>query len=99
MPNSSSVRHPYRTAPNGDGNLRNRNVTLGLDEEAFKRRLAAGARVGLQPVEDADESNLRELLGHYREALAESLQHAAAEEVARLAADWRARFVKAVPVK
>ena len=71
----------------------------GLDEEAVRRRLAAGARVGIHPVEDSDESNLRELLGHYREALAESLQHAEAEEVARLAEDWRERFVKLVPKK
>ncbi|HEX8146770.1 MAG TPA: glutamate synthase-related protein [Pyrinomonadaceae bacterium] len=72
---------------------------LGLDEEAVRRRLAAGARVGVEPVGEADEAPLRELLGHYREALAESLQHAEAEEVARLAEDWRARFVKVVPVK
>ncbi|MFL6333978.1 MAG: glutamate synthase-related protein [Pyrinomonadaceae bacterium] len=72
---------------------------LGLDEEAIRRRLAAGARVSIKPVEEADESNLRELLGHYREALAEALQHAEAEEVARLAADWRESFVKVVPRK
>jgi glutamate synthase (NADPH/NADH) large chain len=72
---------------------------LGLDVEAIRRRLAAGARVSIEPVEEADESNLCELLGHYREALAEALQHAEAEEVARLAADWRDRFVKVVPRK
>ncbi len=72
---------------------------LGLDEGAIRRRLAAGARVGIEPVEESDESNLRVLLGHYREALAEALQHAEAEEVARLAEDWRARFVKVVPKK
>ncbi|HWS85599.1 MAG TPA: glutamate synthase-related protein [Pyrinomonadaceae bacterium] len=72
---------------------------LGLDEGAIRRRLAAGARVGIRPVEEADEPNLRELLGHYREALAEALQHAEAEEVARLAEDWRARFVKLIPLK
>jgi hypothetical protein len=42
---------------------------------------------------------LRELLGHYRDALAEGLQHAEAEEVARLAEVWRDRFVKVVPRK
>lgn len=72
---------------------------LGLDEEALRLRLAAGARVGLHPVGEADESPLRELLGHYREALAESLQHAEAEETARLAEDWRGHFVKVVPKK
>jgi glutamate synthase (NADPH/NADH) large chain len=72
---------------------------LGLDEEAVRRRLAAGARVGIEPVEDSDEASLRELLGHYREALAEALQHAEAEEAARLAEDWRGRFVKLIPKK
>jgi glutamate synthase (NADPH/NADH) large chain len=72
---------------------------LGLDEEALGCRLAAGARVRITPVEDGDESNLRELLGHYREALAEGQQPAEAEETARLAEDWRDRFVKVVPKK
>jgi glutamate synthase (NADPH/NADH) large chain len=72
---------------------------FGLDEGALRRRLAAGARVSIEQVEDGDETNLRELLGHYREALAEGLQHAEAEEVARLAEDWRHRFVKVVPKK
>ena len=72
---------------------------LGLDEGAVRRRLAAGARVSIERVGDGDETDLRELLGHYREALAEALQHAEAEEVARLAEDWRERFVKVVPRK
>ncbi|MDT5269161.1 MAG: glutamate synthase large chain [Acidobacteriota bacterium] len=72
---------------------------FGLDEEALRRRLAAGARVSIEQVEDGDESNLRELLGHYREALAEGQQPAEAEEVARLAEDWQNRFVKVVPKK
>lgn len=72
---------------------------LGLDGEALGRRLAAGARVRIEPVVDADESHLRELLGHYREALADGQQHAEAEEVARLAAAWREKFVKVIPKK
>ncbi|MBV9924774.1 MAG: glutamate synthase [Acidobacteria bacterium] len=72
---------------------------LGLDEEALRRRLAAGARVSIEPVGDADGSSLRELLGHYRDALAEGQQHALAEEVGRLAEDWRSLFVKLVPKK
>ena len=72
---------------------------LGLDEGAVRRRLAAGARVGIEPVEESDGSNLRELLGHYREALVEGLQHSEAEEIARLAEAWRERFVKLVPKK
>ncbi|HEX8335850.1 MAG TPA: glutamate synthase-related protein [Pyrinomonadaceae bacterium] len=72
---------------------------LGLDEGALGRRLAAGARVGIEQVGDADESDLRELLGHYRAALTEGQHPAEAEEVARLAAGWRERFVKVVPKK
>lgn len=72
---------------------------LGLDEEAIHRRLAAGARVGVRPVEEADESDLRHLLDHYRDALVEGQQHTEAEEVARLAGAWRERFVKVIPKK
>ena len=70
---------------------------LGLDEDALRRRLAAGARVHLGRVDEGDEGSLRDLLGRYREALAEGQQHTEAEEVARLAEDWRGRFVKVVP--
>jgi len=72
---------------------------LGLDEDALRRRLAAGAKVCIRPVEDGDETSLRDLLGRYRDALAESQQHTEAEEVARLAEDRRARFVKVVSKK
>jgi glutamate synthase (NADPH/NADH) large chain len=72
---------------------------LGLDAAALRRRLAAGARVHLGRVDDGDEVSLRDLLGRYRDALAEGQQHAEAEEVARLAKDWRSRFVKVVPKK
>jgi len=72
---------------------------LGLDADALRRRLAAGARVRIVHVDDSDETNLRELLGHYHAALAESQQHAEAEEVVLLINDWRQRFVKVVPTK
>ncbi|HEX6184056.1 MAG TPA: glutamate synthase-related protein [Pyrinomonadaceae bacterium] len=72
---------------------------LGLDGDALRRRLAAGARVHIGEVDDGDEASLRELLGRYRDALAEGQHHAEAEEVARLAEDWRARFVKVTPRK
>ncbi len=70
---------------------------LGLDVAALRRRLANGARVSIERVTKADEASLRQLLGHYSAALAESQQHAESEEVARLADCWRQRFVKVVP--
>ncbi|MGH9902762.1 MAG: glutamate synthase-related protein, partial [Pyrinomonadaceae bacterium] len=70
---------------------------LGLTPEALRRRLATGAQVRCEPVAEADDGNLRELLGRYRDALAEGQQYAEAEGIARLADDWRLRFVKVVP--
>lgn len=70
---------------------------LGLTAEAIKRRLAIGALVTLEPVGDADEANLHDLLGKYQQALLEGLQHAEAEEIGRLGGAWRERFVKIVP--
>ncbi|HEV2863489.1 MAG TPA: glutamate synthase-related protein [Pyrinomonadaceae bacterium] len=72
---------------------------MGLDAPALRRRLATGAQVRIEPVADSDETSLRELLGHYAAALAESQQQTEAEEVARLAESWRERFVKVVPGK
>jgi glutamate synthase (NADPH/NADH) large chain len=72
---------------------------MGLDISALRRRLATGAQVRIEPVADCDEAALRELLGHYAAALADSQQQAEAEEVARLADGWRGRFVKVVPGK
>jgi glutamate synthase (NADPH/NADH) large chain len=69
----------------------------GLTPEVLKGRLATGAHARLEPVAETDEANLRELLGHYCSALVEGQQHAEAEEIAQLAADWQRRFVKVVP--
>jgi len=72
---------------------------LGLTAEAIKRRLATGALVSLESVDEVDEKNLRELLGSYQKALVEGQQHAEAEEVGRLAEEWQVRFVKIVPAR
>ncbi|MGI8565000.1 MAG: glutamate synthase-related protein, partial [Pyrinomonadaceae bacterium] len=72
---------------------------LGLTAEAIKRRLATGALVSLESVDEVDEKNLRELLGSYQNALVEGQQHAEAEEVGRLAEEWQVRFVKIVPAR
>jgi len=73
------------------------DASLGLTPQALKRRLAKGALVCLEPVAWDDEANLRELLGHYQQALIEGRQLIEAEEIARLADDWQQRFVKVVP--
>jgi glutamate synthase (NADPH/NADH) large chain len=71
---------------------------LGLTPEAIERRLATGARVRLEAVDEDDQFDLRELLGCYRRALEDDEQYAEADEVAGLAETWR-RFVKIVPVR
>jgi glutamate synthase (NADPH) large chain len=70
---------------------------LGMTKKAVERRLASGARVRVEHVDDSDEGNLHELLGHYRQALVEGEQFAEAEDVASLEASWLARFVRIVP--
>jgi glutamate synthase (NADPH/NADH) large chain len=70
---------------------------LGLTAEAIRRRLATGAKVRVAPLDEEDGEDVCELLGEYGRALAEGEQFAEADEVARLAADWRRRFVKIVP--
>jgi glutamate synthase (NADPH/NADH) large chain len=72
---------------------------LGLTTDAIKRRLATGAQVSVERVDELDRIDLRELLGAYRSALLEGHQHAAAQEIAQLADDWRRRFVKIVPAR
>jgi glutamate synthase (NADPH/NADH) large chain len=71
---------------------------MGMTASAVRRRVAAGARVRVEAVDEGDEPDLRELLGHYRRALEDDEQYAEAEEVARLADDWR-RFVRVVPAR
>ncbi|NOZ28888.1 MAG: glutamate synthase [Chloroflexi bacterium] len=73
------------------------NEAMGLDREAIRRRLAAGARVELCDVTDEDEANLRELLGRYIDELVRNHRLEAAERVRTLLEDWRRSFVKIVP--
>ena len=71
---------------------------LGLTPAAIERRLATGARVRLEAVDENDPVDLRELLGYYRHALEDDEQYAEADEVASLVEAWR-RFVKIVPIR
>ena len=75
------------------------NEELGLDTAAIERRLAKGAMVRVDAVDESDSRNLRELLSSYRNALIEGQQHAEAEDVQELFQSWRERFVKIVPAR
>lgn len=74
------------------------NAEWRLDQPAIRRRLSKAAKVSLAPVDESDAANIRELLGHYRTALAESGQDEAAARVDPLIADPCANFVALVPV-
>lgn len=71
--------------------------TMGLDEDALRRRLAKGAEVRLVPVDGSDEENLRELLSKYIAQLETNEQKQEIEFVRRLMRDWQSSFVKALP--
>ena len=70
---------------------------MGLDMEAIHRRLATGAHVELQMVQDEDAANLRYLLGEYVEQLNRTMQYQEAEAVQEYLENWRSVFVKIVP--
>ncbi|BAS27249.1 glutamate synthase-related protein [Limnochorda pilosa] len=71
---------------------------LGLVEEAFRERLAKGAKVRLVPAGAADLANLRDLLGSYHEELVLSGQEEEAARILTLMEDPLPRFLKAVPL-
>lgn len=72
---------------------------LNLDRSAILRRIARGAQVALQDVDESDHANLRELLTAYAEELTHSHQKDKAGEVLDLLRHWRETFVKIVPVR
>jgi len=69
---------------------------MGLTMDALKRRLAEGATVSLQPVDETDEANIRYLLGEYITELRERGQTQTACRMEQLMENWRSSFVKAV---
>jgi len=71
---------------------------MGLDEAALRRRIAKGAKVNIMPLDDRGRRDLQELLGAYRDVLAEAGQAEAAERVQRLLDDLDAHFVRIAPV-
>jgi glutamate synthase (NADPH/NADH) large chain len=74
--------------------------TMGLDEAALRRRLAKGADVTINPVDDEeDEKNINELLTNYIDLLTAYEQKEEADWVRGLLRDWQNSFVKVIPKK
>ena len=72
---------------------------MGFDHVALERRIARGARVVIQAIEEADIVGIQELLQHYIEALEQTDQYDTASRMRALTAPdvlYR-RFVKIVP--
>ncbi|HWH14010.1 MAG TPA: glutamate synthase-related protein [Miltoncostaeaceae bacterium] len=74
------------------------NPAWNLDERAIRRRLSKAAKVSLAPLDESDAANVQELLGRYRDALAESDQPEAAARVEPLMEDPASHFIALVPV-
>jgi glutamate synthase (NADPH) large chain len=73
--------------------------SMGLDEDALRRRLAKGADVRITEVDASDEKHIRELLSHYISVLAAHEQKEEADLMKELVQSWRTSFVKAIPGK
>lgn len=71
----------------------------GFDEMALRRRIAKSAKVSIQPVNDNDVRNIRELLSAYADELERSGQWQDAHRVRDLMDDIDRWFVKIVPVR
>jgi glutamate synthase (NADPH/NADH) large chain len=70
---------------------------LNFDQAAIQRRLAKGAKVVIQEVDESDLHNLRELLTIYAEELKQNHQSEEAQKVLGLFIDWKNTFVRVVP--
>jgi glutamate synthase (NADPH/NADH) large chain len=57
---------------------------MGFDEKALRRRLAKGATVKIQPVNQEDTVSIRRLLRYYIEALEQTYQYETAERMKAL---------------
>ncbi|MEW6402825.1 MAG: glutamate synthase-related protein [Chloroflexota bacterium] len=71
---------------------------LNLDQAAIERRLAKGAKVVIQEVNETDLKNLRELLTVYAEELRQNHQAEEAQKALGLLIDWKNTFVRVVPL-
>jgi glutamate synthase (NADPH/NADH) large chain len=70
---------------------------LHFDYPAIQRRLAKGAKVSVQAVDDADFQNLQHLLTIYAEELRQNHQGDEADNALGLLIDWKNTFIRVVP--
>jgi glutamate synthase (NADPH/NADH) large chain len=71
---------------------------LNFDHSAIQRRLAKGAKVAVQEVNENDLKNLKDLLNVYAEELKHNHQNDEALKVTNLLVDWKNTFVKVIPL-
>jgi glutamate synthase (NADPH/NADH) large chain len=71
---------------------------LNFDRAAIYRRLAKGAKVEVQNVDEKDLENLRFLLTSFAEELSHNDQADEAQKALDLLVDWKNTFVRIVPV-
>lgn len=71
---------------------------LNFDQAAIQRRLAKGAKVSVQAVDENDLKNLRDLLTMYAEELKHNHQAEESDNALGLLIDWKNTFVRVVPV-
>ena len=71
---------------------------LNFDQSAIQRRLAKGAKVIVQEVNENDLKNLKDLLTVYAEELKHNHQNEEAHKVNNLLVDWKNTFVKVIPL-
>lgn len=73
--------------------------TMGFDQAALQRRIARGASVDIQPLNNGDQESVRRLLGYYITALQQTHQYEVIDHVKELCEERSLieRFVKIVP--
>jgi glutamate synthase (NADPH/NADH) large chain len=69
---------------------------LNFDMPALERRIARGAKVSIQSVDQQDKGNLEFLLSHYADELHHNHQQEESQRAIKYLADWRAHFVRVV---
>jgi glutamate synthase (NADPH/NADH) large chain len=73
---------------------------MGFERQALQRRIALGAQVEIQAIDNEDVAEVQRLLQYYIEALEQTYQYETADHI-RLLAEEEAilnRFVKIAPV-